>query len=322
MKTLITVLFLIFYGILSSQNIPEYYYSEIATNDTTKYEISYGIFSKNDHKVRKLPSHYRSREIFMNSVKDKLASLPEDKRNILIYIHGMWAHRDYYQEEVLTKFEEDILSSDNNPYGVVISMIWYSGLSYFSNVDQANAVGRYYYSLFNDILSIETDKKSIICHSMGNRVFQGMISQIPSLELYPYKIDQVIFAAADLEENIFDQGEPLDSIGTIVMETIIYVHNNDRSLGMSKALNENARLGLNADGQTCKDNTDIIIVDVSTVNDDEGIGPSLSHHRYFYSSPTVRNDIRLFLHNQPNPDRIEIDCGRRFKLSTLDSNQQ
>ena len=297
---------------------PHFFYMEVESEDSTSYDAKYGTYHLNgEMRVKKNPSTISKEEDFIRSVDSTLQLLPEDKRNILIYIHGMWAHRDFFQEEVLTRFREDVLSEGSSSYGLVISVIWHAGMNYFENAKHALTVGKHYSPIVDEVLGLEVESISVICHSMGNRVFQGIIKNIDKPRQADPRIDKAILIAADLEENIFQEGQPLAEIGKYVKSPIVYVHNNDRSLGMSKALNENDRLGLNADTETIVNNSIIKIIDVSTVDDNEGFGPSISNHRYFYTSPTVRQDLYYTLHGKDNPQRKNLDTPRRQKLTRV-----
>ena len=294
---------------------PYFVYMEVKSEDSTAYKVEFGSFHLNeDQRVTKDKAFTSDRNIFVNTLDSVFQELPEDHRNILIYIHGMWAHKDFFQEEVLTKIRADALNGGESPYGLVVSVIWHSGMNYFDNSKHALAVGKYYSSYIQDILNLNAKEISVMCHSMGNRVFQGVLTQVDENNFKDPPFSKALLIAADLEENIFESGQPLQHVDKYVTSPIIYVHNNDRSLGMSRALNENDRLGLNADDETILANPSLQIIDVSTVDDNEGFGPSLSNHRYFYTSPTVRKDLYFSLHGKENPQRITLNNNKRLKL--------
>ena len=294
---------------------PFVYYIEVSSEDSTKYESTYGSFRLNEENrlEKESPMDLEDAD-FPILIAEQLKQLPEEKRNILIFIHGMWAHRNFFQEEQLTRMRNDVLKDGESPYGMVISLIWHSGMNYHSNVIHAENVGKYFGSSISDILNLKAEKYSVMAHSMGNRVFQGILSEINKEECDEPMFDKMLFMAADLEEDIFATDQPLGDVDRYIGESILYVHNNDRSLGLSRALNENNRLGLNADHETLEDNPSIKIIDVSTVKDNDGFGPSLSNHRYFYTSPTVRKDLYYSLHGLENPLRKALNSDRRFKL--------
>ena len=306
----------------SPSNPPYVYYIEVESEDSTAYQSIYGGFILNEEgKLEKEDKMEIEDPDFYLMIKDQLENLPKEKQNILIYIHGMWAHRDFFQEEQLSRIRTDVLREGESPYGMIISYIWHSGMNYHYNVTHARNVGEYFSASIEKLLDMEAGKFSVMAHSMGNRVFQGILSEMEMGADDNPPFDKMMFIAADLEENIFDEDQPLNNIDDYVSESFLYVHNNDRSLGLSRALNENDRLGLNANAATLEYNPSLTIIDVSTVKDNDGFGPALSNHRYFYTSPTVRKDLYFTLHGEENPLRIALNGERRFKL-TMPSTQE
>jgi hypothetical protein len=296
-----------------------YYFVEVESQDSAKYKLIFGDYEYNPTEIeftKSLTKDITNPEIFAQKIESKLSTLDDNERKIFIYIHGMWGHQGWYQEGVLSTFENKVFPEDNGP-SIVLSLIWHSGIQYFDNVRHALNVGEFFAPIIDEIFSIPDTEIDMLCHSMGNRVFQGIQSQLKTKTGSQPSIKDLYMVAADLEEDIFNSSQPLEDISNLASNVSIYVHNNDRSLGISKSLNENKRLGLNADKKVCLQDSCLAIVDVSIIQDNEGIGPSLSNHRYFYTSPTVRNDLKLSLSNLPNPDRKVIDHPRRLQLLPL-----
>jgi len=98
----------------------------------------------------------------------------------------------------------------------------------------------------------------------------------------------------------------------------IYVHNNDRSLKLSKLVNKNKRLGLNGlDPYRMPEN--FRIIDVSTITDHRNFMTSMSNHRYFYMSPTVTEDIKRMVWGKDFVTaKQKLDHPRRLKLIAED----
>ena len=300
---------------VTTENYPSYYYVEVESEDSSAYEMKFGIFQRDDENIiNKQDPLAMDMNGFMQQLELQLSKLPNDKKDILVYIHGMWGHRTFFHHQVLNSYQKDVLSDEDSSVGIVVSIIWHSGMNYWTNKDHAYRVGKYFKPVVENLLALPFEEKNFLCHSMGNRVFQGIYSEFENSGNNHMAIDKLILVAADLEENIFDEGQPLESIGDYCSLPVVYVHNNDRSLGMSKALNENERLGLNANEGTCSGNESITIIDVSLVKDNEGFAPSMSNHRYFYTSPAVRNDIKMLLEDNNNPNRSLIG-ERRWKLT-------
>ncbi|HMQ06605.1 MAG TPA: alpha/beta hydrolase [Saprospiraceae bacterium] len=279
-------------------------YIEIPTMDKSKYELITGSFEVRDNgDIIKGNSDQNLWEDALKDWKLSLAEKPANRQKILIYIHGMWAHRPWIQNAVMTKYYDSVFNQENNPYGLVISLTWQSGLSYWENKENALNTGHFFGQILEQLRLWDHAGMDILAHSMGNRVLQGIYESLDEKECYPRIFNTLYMHAADLEVNIFQPGEPMDSITYIADSIWIYIHQNDRTLGMSRSINKNDRLGLNPSPDATIINDRIRMIDVSLIDDNEGIGPNLSNHRYFYSSATVRRDMMLQMTGACNDDR-------------------
>jgi esterase/lipase superfamily enzyme len=314
-KILITLFVFIFYLQIIAQR--QYFFIEVESQDSTVYDAKFGKFSvDNDKDIVKNKSVHLEESQALQEITTILDNAVEKNKNIFIYIHGMWGHQAWYQKDVLNTFENEIFTGSENP-AVVISFIWHSGINYWDNVHHALAVGKYFSPFFQKIINIPESNSKVLCHSMGNRVFQGIYTQINTDSCLSPPLDELFMVAADLEANIFEDNQPLMNINKMAKTVTVYVHNNDRSLGMSRSLNDNKRLGIDGNKSICLQDSCLQIVDVSIINDNEGFGPALSNHRYFYTSPTVRNDLKLSMAGLPNSDRTKLDHSRRLQLKQL-----
>jgi esterase/lipase superfamily enzyme len=182
----------------------------------------------------------------------------------------------------------------------------------------ARKKGDYLGPFLNELVSCQAEetKISFLCHSMGNRIFQHMMLSSGLIENGEQVIDHYIAAGADIESKVFDKGKPLENLNKVIKDVTIYVHNNDRSLKMSKLINKNKRLGLNGlDPYKMPENFSII--DVSVVTDHMNFSLSMSNHRYFYMSPTVAKDIkRMIWEKDFATQKKKLDHPRRLKLMT------
>lgn len=314
---LLSILFLSIDG--DGQNHVPIYFIEVSSMDKGKYKFDTGpfIIKENGAVVMGSKSDQSPEQAF-SAWKDDFKALPVEKQNILIYIHGMWGHRSWYQNDVINGYYQDVFSREDNPYGMVISLVWHSGISYWENVDHAYQVGKYFSQVLVELRNWHPLRLDVLSHSMGNRVFQGIYSTIEVKECYPRIFHNLYMQAADLEANIFEKDQPLDSIMYVADSIHIYVHQNDRSLGMSKSINKNDRLGLDTSHTLTTLHERICVINVSLIDDNEGIGPTLSNHRYFYSSPSVRNDMMRHMTGQNNQNRKATPHERYFILQPLE----
>lgn len=289
-------------------------YTEINLNDDDQ-KIRYGNLEyPDDDKVSKNGWDAVSRKTdFLDSLSYKMNLLPASKQNVLIYIHGMWGHNWSYLGANHKIMHDQMWMGDSNPYGMVITIIWHCGPIYHDNVDIAIQSGNVLAPLIKNIHEIANttnaeSKTSYVLHSMGNRVFQGLWSSSLADNI-EYRADNIIMAGADLETNVFEDDQPFGHIENLAKEVLVYVHNNDRTLSVSKLLNKKDRLGLHGIEDITAVSDHITQVDVSVITDNEDIPASISNHRYFYMSPTVRKDLVMTLNGAD-----ESDIPRRKKL--------
>ena len=180
----------------------------------------------------------------------------------------------------------------------------------------ARTKGSYLAPLLDLLTAIDPDnvRLTFLCHSMGNRIFQHMLMGSNLSTTRRKRINHYISVGADLESNIFEKGEPLEWLHTVVDDITIYIHDNDRSLTMSKLVNKSLRVGLNGvDLQQLPEN--FKIVDVSNITDHINFVSSISNHRYFYMSPAVMKDLGRMVRNEDiNIDKRILDHPRKYQL--------
>lgn len=262
--------------------------------------------------------------MFLDSLAQDLKLLPEEKRNTLFYIHGMWAYKWSFLKGNHKKMQTDMWANTANPNGMIVTIIWHCKVNYTENSEMALKSGKILSPLIREIHDI-TDKASTesttnyMIHSMGHRVFQA-IWEGHMIEDMPYHAGHILMAGSDIETNSFEKGEILENIGYLSDDILVYVHNNDRTLGMSKMLNKKDRLGLQGILDLDKVSPAIWQVDISIITDNEDPPSKFSNHRYFYMSPTIRKDVALFYQGVAKhkiPRRKELKHPRQLMLKML-----
>lgn len=262
-----------------------------------------------------------SRKMFLDTLTHSLEELPIEKRNTLFYIHGMWAYKWSFLKGNHKKMQKDMWANNANPNGMVVTVIWHCKVNYFDNRKMALESGKVLSPLIRQIHDRTTaasneSTTNYLIHSMGHRVFQT-IWEGHLKEDMQYRAQYIVMAGADIETNSFEEEEILGKIGYLSDNILLYVHNNDRTLGMSKMLNDKDRLGMQGISDFDKVTSSIIQVDVSVINDNEDPPSKFSNHRYFYMSPTIRKDAALFyqgVDEDKMPRRKKLDHARRWML--------
>lgn len=307
------------FGQSPSQNL----FIEIDVADQGDDLVRYGRIVYNEDLSPK--RHYfegaNKRDMFMDTLAKDLSELPVEKRNTLFYIHGMWAYKWSFLKGNHKKMQKDMWANTANPNGMVVTVIWHCKVNYFENRKMALQSGKILSPLIRQIhdvtesASTESSTNYLI-HSMGHRVFQNIWEGHLKKDM-SYRAERIVMAGADIEPNSFEQGEILANIGYLSDNILIYVHNNDRTLGMSKILNKEDRLGMHGILDLDKVSNSILLVDVSVVNDNEDPPSKFSNHRYFYMSPTVRKDMALFyqgVDRDKMPRRKVLNHDKRWML--------
>ena len=222
--------------------------------------------------------------IFRNGLSEILEA---HDAGLLLYIHGFGADIDIYQAHFSTEFYTHFLNKqDGGCVDLMISFIWENKPYYPSTKRQMEQKAEAIQPMYNHILENDTHPKMMLAHSMGNRLALRLMRGYGKHD----QIQRLVMASPDVEPD----HPALAGVHLYAEETSIYIHNNDRILGFARALDGLDRLGLNGwqrDSLPCN----IRLVDASMITDASGLSNSISNHRYFYTSPTVRSDISSFM---------------------------
>lgn len=312
-------------GLPSSQNL----FIEIDVSASGDELVRYGRinYAEDYTPERVYFDSINGEQLFLDTLSQSLTSLPEEKRNTLFYIHGMWAYKWSFLKGNHKKMQTDMWANDTNPNGMIVTIIWHCKVKYFDNKEMALQSGKILSPLVRRIHEVTASSgpksnTNYLIHSMGHRVFQT-IWEGHLTEDMEHHAQYIVMAGADIEPNSFEKDEILENIGYLSNQIMVFVHNNDRTLGMSKMLNNKDRLGLQGISDLDKVSNSIFQLDVSVITDNEDPPAKFSNHRYFYMSPTVRKDLALFFQGIPKdkmPRRKELNHPRKFMLEMPDEN--
>ena len=317
-RILLLSMFSIISQFTEAQSDLVHFYIKIDGNDQSNFELKYGKITYDEvySPKRVVDSKITSLDDMIDTIFTTLShENTADKLNILI--HGIWADKKFAWENMVQNISRDTYENLDKRKKVILSIIWDSSFDYKKGVRIARKKGDYLSSFLEKLLD-ENDSKykiNFLCHSMGNRIFQHMINEGDLIDKNEILIDQFVSVGADIESNTFEEGEPLHGLEKIVSNITIYMHNNDRTLGMSKLLNSSDRLGLSGvhDINVLPDNYRII--DVSVITDHDDLTSKIGNHRYFYTSPAVRKDLQRVLWNKDFvTSKKVLNHPRRLKL--------
>lgn len=251
----------------------------------------YGDFTMMSDKIAK-SNITKDRKVWLEKIDTSLTKLDPKKAGILIYIHGFQGDNKYFVQSSGHILQKDIFDNAAHEYGMTISLQWKSPLIYPDAVQTALQKGQNMAAIIDTIYQRQQQLYpgapiSIICHSMGNRVWQGLYGEWVQRNKNLW-IEHVFFFAADLEYDIFDTA--FDDITSHVGHSYVVFNRLDRTLQMANALKDHKRLGIFG---TAPD-TDLVskritLIDATELKDEETFAGKLSLHRYYYGSPTIRD---------------------------------
>ena len=131
------------------------------------------------------------------------------------------------------------------------------------------------------------NKNAVLCHSMGNKLFEGIATQLTQQA----KIDKIIFAAADLNLNDFQNGALFNKFTT--RDILVLVNQKDQTLKLSKFIHRKERIGLNGLNQQLfqeiQMSNQVEIWDVTQAVKEGKLGAG---HIYFKRTESIFNRIK------------------------------
>ncbi len=151
-----------------------------------------------------------------------------------------------------------------------------------------------------------------MCHSMGHRIFQGVVDHAA---IDVVNIDLLILVGSDLPVYIFE--ESFQAIADMTERIVLYVHENDRLLKVSHKKHGKERLGKDGLLESGKINElkNLQRIDVTHSKGQAWI--RLSNHIYFKRDAHVLQDINWVINenNIQRNERLTKLEGNRFVLN-------
>jgi len=136
-------------------------------------------------------------------------------------------------------------------------------------------------------LLFSRNENSVLCHSMGNRLFEGITTKFTQQA----KVERIVLAAADLGINSFQNGEIFNKFKP--REIIVLVNKKDQLLRLSKLIHQEKRLGINGSEEILFSkfhNKDKVVI--WDVTNEVRKGKFGSGHVYFKRNKTIFNMIK------------------------------
>lgn len=237
----------------------------------------------------------------------------ETKRDIVVYIHGFNVD---WLEAVSSAMALELMlnrnsSSNSDIKGTSVFLFsWPSNGNMIKNKayasdrsdarDSAAAFARGLLKLRDFLTTLRPESADpaikecrqqlhLLCHSMGNYVLQKTLKALAKYNSQPHiprLFHHIFMCAPDVDDNIFELGQPMENLHRLSRQITIYYNNGDLAMYISDYTKGNAdRLGHNGAARPLQLHNKISQVDCSNI-----VGGITEHSYYLWA--TVNEDIR------------------------------
>lgn len=237
-------------------------------------------------------------------------------RDVIIFVHG---YSVSWKDAVVSALQLQEMINRRSARGngkpaLVVLFTWPSDgkklpwTSYRSDRSEAAASG---YALgrallkMRDYLASLTPKEycgrdlNLLCHSMGNFLLENALHRMSlhaAGRTLPTILDQVFLCSPDVDDNAFEQGNPLSRLTEICHGVHVYFNKGDTALHISDRTKGNPdRLGNHGVARPALLHRKVRMIDCSPV-----VG-GFTEHSYYMEDPANR-DIRQTLDGVPDGD--------------------
>ena len=240
----------------------------------------------------------------------------------LVYIHGFNVS---WEEGIntLRDLETKIVNREDSKIKNLVLISWPSKASvlryksdYLDATITGVTIGRCFQMLCEFLHEAFTLNKSaeqqcaqnihLLCHSMGNKVLEQMILKLMADgNRYHNVFEEVILAAADVDNNIFENPNAFNYLPNLCRRVHVYCNRNDMALKVSsKYENPFKRLGSDGPADLKLLPAHVYVVDCTGVvfKDASSLDDKLIQHGYFRAVEPVINDIYLVLQGVNDED--------------------
>ena len=161
---------------------------------------------------------------------------------VLLYFHAMWGQQANFQRKCLRSVEKILNNQPDTGIHTVISFIWHAGgVAYPLNWQRACEKGELLGELIGWIGVHYSDKVNVLCHSMGNRFFEGALRNTPHQPAGNTLFNTVILFSPDLDADV---GDPdFRRLCQSARQVVVFIHRRDRLLMFSDWTLGRERLG-------------------------------------------------------------------------------
>lgn len=239
-------------------------------------------------------------DLYSQMLNDK-----DKKSDVLVFIHGFANSFNDNLVHISTLYNTFIDREDTSVKHLVY-VAWptrnHKILTYWDDQKDAWETGRVLARVYEKLLDffVEMFKKNnmencknkihLAAHSMGNQVLKSMLQNMNG-EIYPF-LGEVLLLHSDVENTVFEKGEPFTKLEKIAERTHVYIHRSDDALFVSRfTKNFNKRLGKKGPKNFNNLNNETFVVDVSRLRSGESLRERLFDHWGYKESKAQIDDI-------------------------------
>lgn len=261
---------------------------------------------------------------------------PVIKNDILFFIHGFSTGFNSSLEHI-KDLHRLYVQDEDSPINHIIYLSWPSRSSklftYSGDQEDARDTGailarvfRKTQNFFYEAFDVAQKRHCLgrihlMCHSMGNQVLETFMQTIAN-ETYLPIVTEILLIHADVQDNVFEEGQPFSYLHKISRRVHIYIHNGDDALRISRfTKNGTKRLGQRGPRELSVLNDETFIVDVS--NDNEAITKYedvIDHWGYLYRPKQIEDIIHVLRGKSEHriESRMKDEYGRKnyFSINT------
>lgn len=260
---------------------------------------------------RELPSRKVFREIYDAGIKaDKQSKANKNGDTLahtLVFIHGFKADLKIALNTMRELHNRYVVPKES-PIENIVLFTWPAKAQILKYRDDARDAVKSGYALARSYAAMKeffkktfvTDKQKqchqkihLMCHSMGNRVLESMITSLNEMNMeVTSTFGEILLVASDIDYDALEKPKPLYRLLDVGERVHVYYHNKDQALGISE-LTKNAfnRLGRWGAKNSLELPDDVYQADVTDIKDDKGLQHRVVHHWYYTNSNTVVKDI-------------------------------
>jgi hypothetical protein len=243
-------------------------------------------------------------DILLNELKDS------GKRDVLIFIHGLWAYGRPLAYH-LTQFDEHLIQKTDSKTAFTLNIIWHTPIPSYIRSRRlcrqlALETAPTFWQTMDNLLKIKDlqPRLHLLCHSMGNYFFENLLVSKP---LNRKVFEQILLVAADVDINFFEKYT--DDIKALTKRVVLINNKNDVLLKISRYLNRVHRLGIVPPLMQAQYfegfQPFLMATDISQVKDVKNLIALSGQHIYYNASVKVLNYIKSLLEGGEVLKRLE-----------------